>query len=51
MTAGRTESLHITPSHRAPVESLEESRFIAGYGIEGDRHARSARAGRTTRCS
>jgi MOSC domain-containing protein YiiM len=39
MTTGRTESLHITPSHREPVESLEESRFVAGYGIEGDRHA------------
>ena len=39
MTTGRTESLHVTPSHRAPLESLEESRFVAGYGIEGDRHA------------
>ncbi len=39
MTTGRTESLHVTPSHRAPVENLEESRFVAGYGIEGDRHA------------
>ena len=39
MTTGRTESLHVTPSHRAPVESLDESRFVAGYGIEGDRHA------------
>ena len=39
MTTGRTESLHVTPSHRAPVESLEEASFVAGYGIEGDRHA------------
>ena len=39
MTTGRTESLHVTPSHRAPVEGLEEARFVAGYGIEGDRHA------------
>ncbi len=39
MTTGRTESLHVTPAHRAPVESLEEARFVAGYGIEGDRHA------------
>ena len=39
MTAGRTKSLHVTPSHRAPVESLEEASFVAGYGIEGDRHA------------
>ena len=39
MTTGRTESLHVTPSHRAPVESQEESRFVEGYGIEGDRHA------------
>ena len=39
MTTGRTESLHVTPSHRAPVEGLEEARFVAGHGIEGDRHA------------
>ena len=39
MATGRTESLHVTPSHRAPVESLEEASFVAGYGIEGDRHA------------
>ena len=45
MTTGRTESLHVTPAHRAPVESLEEARFVAGYGIEGDRHS-SDRPGR-----
>ena len=45
MTTGRTESLHVTPSHRAPVEGLEEARFVAGYGIEGDRHA-SEQSGR-----
>ena len=39
MSTGRTESLHVTPAHREPMESLEESRFVAGYGIEGDRHA------------
>ena len=45
MTTGRTESLHVTPAHRAPVENLEEARFVAGYGIEGDRHS-SDRPGR-----
>ncbi len=39
MTTGRAVSLHVTPSSRAPVQELEEARFVAGHGIEGDRHA------------
>ena len=44
---GRVELLHLNVEHRQPVRGAPSARFIAGVGIEGDRHAtpRSERQG------
>ena len=41
------ESIHINIEHRHPVSDVENAHFIAGVGIENDRHAtpRSERQG------
>ena len=39
MTVGCVVSLQVSPGTRAPLEKLGEARFVAGYGIDGDRHA------------
>ena len=41
------ESIHINIEHRQPVSDVENAHFIAGVGIENDRHAtpRSERQG------
>ena len=35
------ESIHINIEHRQPVSHVENAHFIAGVGIENDRHATS----------
>lgn len=46
-TEGRVEFLHLNVEHRQPMRGVESARFIAGVGIEDDRHAtpRSERQG------
>ena len=34
-------SLHICVGHREPMRSVETASLVAGFGIEGDRHATS----------
>ena len=38
---GRTVSLQLSVGHRQPMKAVESARFVAGHGIEGDRHATS----------
>ena len=35
------DSLHICVGHREPMRSVETASLVAGFGIEGDRHATS----------
>ncbi len=37
-TLGMVEAIHIAASKRAPLESLDEVKAIAGEGLEGDRY-------------
>ena len=38
---GRVVSLHVSMEHRKPNRTVDRATFIAGVGIEGDRHASS----------
>ena len=38
-TPGRTLSLSLSGEHRAPSKIVQSANFVAGLGIEGDRHA------------
>jgi hypothetical protein len=35
---GRVVSLHLNVGHRQPLQAVERASFLAGQGIEGDRH-------------
>ena len=45
---GTISSLRLCKGHREPMEQVDAAEVVAGYGIEGDRHAtrKTARAGR-----
>ena len=38
-TTGSTLSLNLSGEHRAPSKIVQSANFVAGLGIEGDRHA------------
>lgn len=38
-TQGSTLSLNLSGEHRKPSEIVQSANFVAGLGIEGDRHA------------
>ena len=38
-TSGTTLSLNISAEHRKPSKIIQSANFVAGMGIEGDRHA------------
>ena len=38
-TQGSTLSLNLSAVHREPVKIVQSANFVAGLGIEGDRHA------------
>ena len=44
---GSVLSLTINPAHREPLKFVSKAKFVAGYGIDGDRHytERKERAG------
>ena len=46
--SGSVVSIQICVGHREPMKSVESADLVAGYGIEGDRHATS-RGPRTRR--
>ena len=35
---GNVVSLTINPAHRDPLDFVSKAKFVAGYGIDGDRH-------------
>ncbi len=39
VTSAQVVSLHINPGHREPLRFVDRAEFVAGKGIEGDRHA------------
>ena len=39
--SGSVVSIQICVGHREPMKSVESADLVAGYGIEGDRHATS----------
>lgn len=47
-TRGSVVSMRICVGHREPMKEVESAEMVAGYGIEGDRHA-TARGARTKR--